>query len=284
VARSRRPARRRPIVTLTTDFGLRDPFAGIMKGVILGICPRAALIDLTHEIRRHDILEAQLALEASQTFFPPATVHLAVVDPGVGGSRRAIAARAGDTYYVGPDNGLFTFALEADWQAVSIESAAHRLSEVSSTFHGRDVFAPAAAHLASGVALDALGPAIADPVRLPIPRSSREGGQVRGEVIGVDRFGNAVTSITGADLAWLGAGPVGIRIGNLLAPVATAYSAASPGSPGAILGSQGRLEIFVRDGSAEALLGLTRGTPLRAQVLEGRGEGGGGGPGSVGFG
>jgi S-adenosylmethionine hydrolase len=284
MARSR-PLTRRAIITLTTDFGLRDPFAGIMKGVILGICPRVSLIDLTHEIRRHDILGAQLALEASHAFFPPATVHLAVVDPGVGGPRRAIAVRSGDTYYVGPDNGLFTFALEADWQAVSIESAQHRLSEVSSTFHGRDVFAPAAAHLASGVALDVLGPAIADPVRLPIPRSRREGGHVRGEVIGVDRFGNAVTSITRADLAWLGAGPVGVRIGDLLlAPVATAYSTASRGSPGAILGSQGRLEIFVRDGSAEALLGLTRGTPLRAHVLEGPGGGREGGSGSVGLG
>jgi S-adenosyl-L-methionine hydrolase (adenosine-forming) len=260
------PGKRR-VITMTTDFGLRDPFAGVMKGVILGICPEAIVVDLTHQVRRHDVLEAQLALEAAHRFFPSGTVHLAVIDPGVGSRRRALAVGSRGQYYVGPDNGLFTFALEGDWRAVSIESTRHRLAEMSSTFHGRDVFAPAAAHLASGVTLAALGPTVADPVRVEIPRARREGGHVWGEVIGTDHFGNAITSITRADLAWLGPGPASVWVADVaLAPVA-AYSEARKGSPGAILGSQDRLEIFVREGNAEAVLGLSRGTPVRASSL-----------------
>jgi S-adenosyl-L-methionine hydrolase (adenosine-forming) len=259
--------RKRPVVTLTTDFGLRDPFAGVMKGVIVGICPEATVVDLSHAVRRHDVLEAQLVLEAAHRFFPSATVHLAVVDPGVGSRRRALAVESGGQYYVGPDNGIFTFALEGDWRAVSIESADHRLAEVSSTFHGRDVFAPVAAHLASGLALEALGPAVADPIRMEIPRATREGGQVCGVVIGTDHFGNATTSVSTADLAWLGPGPVGVLVGEVLLSLVPAYSEVGEGAPGAILGSQGRLEIFVREGSAQAVLGLARGTPVRAARL-----------------
>src|SRR5262245_46028860 len=128
---------RPPLVTLTTDFGLRDSFAGTMKGVILGACPDAVVVDLTHDVQRHDILEAQLALEAAHRFFPADTVHLAVVDPGVGGPRRALAVRAGGQWYVGPDNGLFTFALSGDWRAVSIATAPRRSRAMSATFHGR---------------------------------------------------------------------------------------------------------------------------------------------------
>jgi S-adenosyl-L-methionine hydrolase (adenosine-forming) len=194
-------------------------------------------------------------------------VHLAVVDPGVGSRRRALAVSAGGYYYVGPDNGVLTFALEGDWRAVSIESARHRLAEVSSTFHGRDVFAPAAAHLACGVALEALGPTVTDPIRMEIPRATRSGREVLGEVVGADGFGNAVTSITAADLAWLGPGRVAVRVGDVPVSLLAAYSEAGEGAPGAILGSQGRLEIFVREGSARAVLALARGTPVRASRL-----------------
>lgn len=236
-----------------------------MKGVILGLCPEAVVVDLTHEVPRHDILAGQLALQAAHPFFPPGTVHVGVVDPGVGGRRRVLAIRSGGRCHVGPDNGLFTFALVGDWEAVSIESAAHRRPEVSATFHGRDVFAPAAAYLACGGDLGALGPPAPDPVCLEIPRARREGGELVGEVIGADHFGNAVTSVTAGDLASLGPGPVCVRVGGVVlgAPV-EAYSEVVPGAPGSILGSQGRLEIFVREGSAEAILGLTRGTRVRA--------------------
>ena len=171
------------IVTLTTDFGQRDPFVGIVKGVILGICRDAMLFDLTHEIAPIDILEGAFALESACRFFPMGTIHLAVVDPGVGGRRRALALESGGHYFVGPDNGLFSFVLMTDeWSAVAIEAPAYRRSEVSRTFHGRDVFAPAAGHLAAGVPLGHLGPRITDPTRLPIPRCKRTGDEIVGEV------------------------------------------------------------------------------------------------------
>src|SRR5262245_12132019 len=171
------------IVTLTTDFGLRDPFVGIMKGVILGICREATLIDLTHEIAAFDIREGAVAVESAWRFFPIGTIHLAVVDPGVGGRRRALALEAGGHYFVGPDNGLFSFALMRDeWSAVAIEAPAYRRSEVSRTFHGRDIFAPAAGHLAAGVPLQYFGPRITDPIRLPFPRCMRIDDEIVGEV------------------------------------------------------------------------------------------------------
>ncbi|HET8575537.1 MAG TPA: SAM-dependent chlorinase/fluorinase, partial [Methylomirabilota bacterium] len=148
-----------PIITLTTDFGSRDPFVGVMKGVILGICPAARLVDLSHEVSPQDVLEGALMLESSARFFPPGTIHLAVVDPGVGSRRRGLAVSAAGQCFVGPDNGLFTATLEEPgWVAVSLENPAYRLTQVSGTFHGRDIFAPAAAHLACGVALERLGP------------------------------------------------------------------------------------------------------------------------------
>src|SRR5262245_21279212 len=183
---SERPMPRAPIITLTTDFGLRDPFVGIVKGVILGICREALLDDLTHSVAAQDILEGRLALESAWHFFPEGSIHLAVVDPGVGSGRRAIAMRAGGHYFVGPDNGLFTFALETQgWSAFGIEAPTYRLPAVSQTFHGRDIFAPAAAHLAAGVALERLGPPVLDPVRLPFPTARLEGDELVGGVIGM---------------------------------------------------------------------------------------------------
>ena len=154
------------IVTLTTDFGLRDAYVAEMKGVMLGIAHAARqslqLVDVTHEIERHDITEGALALEAAAPFFPAGTVHLAVVDPGVGTARRGVALMAGDQVFVGPDNGLFTPFLRGDgWRAFDLEAPDYRLRVVSRTFHGRDVFAPAAAHLALGVDAGRLGPPIA---------------------------------------------------------------------------------------------------------------------------
>jgi hypothetical protein len=255
-----------PIITLTTDFGTRDPWVGIMKGVILGICPGACLVDLSHDIAPQDVLEGALCLEAAAGFFPSGTIHLAVVDPGVGSSRRPLALRAAGQCYVGPDNGLWSLVFERVVAVEAVELAAreYRLPAVSRTFHGRDLFAPAAAHLASGVPLERLGPAVNDPVRLTLPPVCREGGLIVGEVIGADRFGNLLTTVTEEDLAGLDAprGLVveigGIRVG---APV-SAYSDALPGGPGAVVGSTGRLEIFVREGSAELTLGLGRGAPV----------------------
>jgi S-adenosyl-L-methionine hydrolase (adenosine-forming) len=260
----------RPIITLTTDFGLREPFVGIMKGVILGICREARLVDLTHEVAPHDVLEAALALESASRFFPRGSIHLAVVDPGVGSERRALALETGGHFFVGPDNGLFTFALLADgWSAVSVEAPAYRLPEVSQTFHGRDVFAPAAAHLASGVPLRHLGPALSDPVRLALPLAWKEGDEIVGEVIGCDRFGNLVTSVTAermGELATNGLFTVEVA-GRELGPVATSYSAGASGVPAAIMGSAGRLEVFVRNASARATLGVGPGARVRVRKV-----------------
>jgi S-adenosylmethionine hydrolase len=254
------------LITLTTDFGLRDPFVGIMKGVMLSICPSARLVDLTHEIPPQDILSAGLALEAAAPFFPAGTVHLAVVDPGVGTGRRAIAIRAGRSLLVGPDNGLFTFALEGPgWTAVSLTAPEYRLAEVSRTFHGRDVFAPAAAYLASGVPLERLGPVVSDLERLRRPECRLVGGELVGEVLDADRFGNLLTSIPAARLVEIrGPGPVALEVaGRRLRGPVGAYAEGGEGEPAVIVGSTGFLEIFVKAGSARDHLGARRGTIVR---------------------
>lgn len=254
------------LITLTTDFGLRDPFVGIMKGVVLSICPSARLVDLTHEIPPQDVLAGGLALEAAVPFFPSGTVHLGVVDPGVGTARRAIAIRAGGTYLVGPDNGLFTFALEGHgWSAVSLAAPEYRLAEVSRTFHGRDIFAPAAAYLASGVPLERLGPPVSDPARLRLPGCRLEDGGLVGEVLDADRFGNLLTSIPAARLVDVpGVGEVWLEVaGRHLPGPVNAYDEGRDGEPAVIVGSTGRLEIFVRAGSARDHLGARRGTIVR---------------------
>jgi hypothetical protein len=256
-----------PIITLTTDFGTRDPWVGIMKGVMLGICPEARLVDISHDIAPQDVLEGALCLEAAAGFFPAGTIHLAVVDPGVGSSRRPLALRAGGQCYVGPDNGLLSLVLHADGQhieAVELTRQEYRLSATSQTFHGRDIFAPAAAHLASGVPLERLGPAVTDPVKLVVPVARHDNGRVLGEVIGADRFGNLLTSVTERDLAAFERPEAlvveigGVRVGALV----SAYSDARSGGRGAVVGSTGRLEVFVRDGNAQAALGLGRGAPV----------------------
>lgn len=255
-----------PIITLTTDFGTRDPWVGIMKGVILGICPGARLVDLSHDIAPQDVLEGALCLEAAASFFPSGTIHLAVVDPGVGGSRRPLALRAGEQCYVGPDNGLLSLVFEGGegMDAVELTAREYQLSPTSRTFHGRDIFAPAAAYLASGVALTRLGPPVIDPVRLIVPSTRHENGLILGEVIGADRFGNLLTSVTERDLATLGGSRAmvvevgGVEVG---APV-SAYTEAPPGGMGVVVGSTGRLEVFVREGSARSALGIGRGAPV----------------------
>jgi len=254
------------LITLTTDFGLRDPFVGIMKGVMLSICPSARLVDLTHEIPPQDVLAGGLALEAAAPFFPAGTVHLAVVDPGVGTGRRAIAIRAGGAFLVGPDNGLFTFALDgAGWTAVSLTAPEYHLADVSRTFHGRDIFAPAAAYLASGVPLERLGPKVSDPERLRRPGCRVEGGELVGEVLDADRFGNLLTSIPAARLVEVpGAGQLVVEVaGHRLRGPVGAYDEGPDGQPAVIVGSTGCLEIFVKAGSARDHLAARRGTIVR---------------------
>jgi S-adenosyl-L-methionine hydrolase (adenosine-forming) len=254
------------LVTLTTDFGLRDAYVAEMKGVMLGIARTAGqslqLVDVTHEVERHDITEGALALEAAAPFFPPGTVHLAVVDPGVGTARRGVAVAADGHLFVGPDNGLFTPFLAAQaWRAFEIAEADYRLPRVSRTFHGRDLFAPAAAHLAFGLDPGRLGPAVTDPVRLAWPEVRAVAGAIAGAVVHTDRFGNLITSIHGRSLDLLQVGLV-IRVGGREVPLVGTYGDLPVGRPGALVGSGGRLEIAVREGSATVVLRARRGTPV----------------------
>lgn len=256
------PVKPAPLVALTTDFGTEDPYVGVMKGVLLGICPHARLVDVTHGIPPQDVVAGRLALEAAVPYFPAGTIHLAVVDPGVGTGRAAIAVRTPRAVFVGPDNGLFSFLAEADLLEVRrIENRDYVLHPVSRTFHGRDVFAPAAAHLAAGVALSRLGTPVSAPNRLPLPTARTvEGGAVVGEVLTFDHFGNAVTSVRSADLP-----PDACRVvvAGRTCPLVSTYAAVADGEPLGLVGSTGRLEVSVRGGSARRELGLRRGTAVR---------------------
>jgi hypothetical protein len=251
------------VVTLLTDFGSRDPFVGLMKGVALAIAPAARLVDLGHECDAYDVGAAAFWLGRGHGYFPPGTVHLAVVDPGVGSPRRAVAAVAGGHAFVGPDNGLLAEALAAAGRvdgAVELDAArAGRGGAPSATFHGRDVFAPAAARLAAGAALADLGDPL-DPATLapsPVPAPRPEGGALAGQVVVVDRFGNLITNLpvdegarSGARVRWAG--------GEL--PLRRTYADAAPGAPLALVNSFGVVEIAVRDGHAASALGAGRGT------------------------
>jgi S-adenosylmethionine hydrolase len=242
-------------IALLTDFGLQDHYVGVMKAVIAGIAPDAALIDLSHAVPPQSILAGQRLLEASAPYLPEGTIVLAVVDPGVGGSRRPMALRSGRLTFVGPDNGLFTPWLPGD-AAVELAAPEYRLPRVSSTFHGRDVFAPAAAHLAAGVLLERLGPPLGNPVRLEPPRARTfQDGTIEGEVVYVDHFGNLITNIAGVS-----GGSAQVRGRDL--PLRATYGAVAAGELLSLLGSDGWLEVAVRDGSAALALGIADGEPV----------------------
>jgi len=257
-----------PLITMTTDFGLSDGYVGIMKGVILGIVPDATIVDITHDIQPHAISQAAFVIAAAAPYFPPGTVHLVIVDPGVGSERRAIAVQMKKTFFVAPDNGVLTHVLRpftGDPNPVKIVQLTRRkywLSKVSSTFHGRDVFAPVAAHLAAGVPLNKLGKPIDDPVLLDLPRPrQRADGVLEGHVIYVDRFGNLVTNIPAA---WLG-DSMQWRVevaGRAVERIHVTYADVRRGQLLALIGSSGMLELSVREGSAALMLGAGEGAPV----------------------
>lgn len=230
---------------------------GALKGVVLGINPDARLVDLTHAIPPQDIRRGALALERAYRVFPRGTVHLAVVDPGVGGARRPLAVRADGQVFVGPDNGLLGFLFDRPHAvAVALTSPAFHRVGVSRTFHARDIFAPVAAHCSLGVPLARLGPVVRDPVRLCWPRARREGRRVVGEVLLADRFGNLLTTVTEGDLP--GAPETcQVRVGRRrVGGLVQTYSERPAGTLGALIDSSGRLEVFVRDGNAQGRLGV----------------------------
>lgn len=263
-------------IALLTDFGIRDHYVGVMKGVMRGICPEATFIDITHEVPAQAVRDGALTLRQSYRFFPSGTVFLAVVDPGVGSSRRALLVHAGEYTFVAPDNGVlsYMFAEFESMRAFALENPRLRLQQVSSTFHGRDIFAPAAAYAANGnLELEEFGPAV-DPstlVRLPAPRLELDATTVRGEVTRIDHFGNAITSIgplswlddahlqlaSGTGLPQLNASRARITAGrHQIQGVKHAYHEVSAHEILAQIDSAGFLEIAVNQGSAAQELNL----------------------------
>ena len=258
-----RGVKRRAVVALTTDFGHDDPFVGVMKGVILSICPDAALVDLTHGVPPQDVLAGCLALESAEPFFPPGTIHVAVVDPGVGTDRRSLLVRTDRAFYLAPDNGLLSFLEAGEIREIrSIGNPDYFLHPVSCTFHGRDVFAPAAAHLAGGAPPTSFGPRLSGMARLSIPGATPLAFGVAGEVLAFDRFGNALTSIRARDLP---ADSRAVWAGGKELPLAPTYDAVPPGAPLGLVGSSGRLEISISRGSARDSLGLRKGDPVQVR-------------------
>ncbi|MBI4774643.1 MAG: SAM-dependent chlorinase/fluorinase [Deltaproteobacteria bacterium] len=246
-----------PIVTLTTDFGTSDGYVGAMKGVILSIHARVNVVDITHEIPPQDIMCGAMAIETASAFFPEHAVHVAVVDPGVGSERKPIGIRTESGIFVGPDNGLFTLAVRAcdSVEIFQLREKRFFLNEVSSTFHGRDVFAPVGAHLAMGAPLEEMGSPLKSMVYLDIPEPAVREGCIRGSIIHIDRFGNLITNISGMHLekAHLRE-PFQVHWGeHTLEGLKTSYSSAPPGSLAALFGSSGRLEISRNSGRADVM-------------------------------
>jgi len=256
-----------PVITLTTDFGHDDPFVGLMKGVILSIAPNARLVDLTHELPPQSVIDAALVLESAVDYFPDHAIHVAVVDPGVGTSRRAIAIETDRYRLVGPDNGIFSAVTRGRARTVELTEDRYFRHPVSHTFHGRDIFAPVAAHLAAGVPLEKLGPAV-EPQTIQLPEPWQVDDDLELHVLRIDRFGNVITDLTEDRYRqWLdetGDGEVICQIGALIIPgISRTYGDVPPGKPLACFGSTGRLEIAVRNGHAAEDLTLDRDAVIR---------------------
>ncbi len=289
------------IITLTTDFGTLDGYVGVMKGVILGINPRATLVDITHEVEPQNVEQGAFLLAAAGPYFPPGTIHLVVVDPGVGTARRPVAVQSGESFFVAPDNGVLSLALGGShfgasqsgetvivpleeavltqasganpFRAVHLDRPGYWLPDVSNTFHGRDIFAPSAAHLSLGVPLEAMGSPIADLIRLnlaarqlnapgavglPLQRPSA----ILGRVIHIDHFGNCITNVPKSMLTPLYFQSTISIAGRSLKGIQRTYSDVERGQPLALVGSTNYLEIAVRDGSAAAQLGIRLGDQI----------------------
>jgi S-adenosyl-L-methionine hydrolase (adenosine-forming) len=251
------------IITLTTDFGTKDGYAAQMKGVILGISPQALLIDVTHDIQPYSVIEGALVLKGVNRYFPKRTIHVGVIDPGVGGARRCIALKADNRFFVGPDNGLFSLIFESatEWEAREITNPACLLPTPHPTFHGRDVFAPAAAHLCTGKPFESVGPTIQDPIRLSLPGPLQTPQGIQGEIIYVDRFGNLTSNIP-EDM--LTRKVRSVEAGNArIAGIHRFFDQVREGEPVALINSFGFLEIAVNKRDAARELALGTGEPVK---------------------
>lgn len=281
----------RQVITLTTDFGLNDPFVGIMKGVILGINPDVHVIDISHNINRHNILEASQTILISYKFFPKETIHVVVVDPGVGSGRRPILVTTGDYYFIGPDNGIFTPIYEdtKSFTVIHLTSKHYFLPMKGSTFHGKDIFAPAAAYLSKGIDIFKLGEEIADYVKIPSIKSTIEDNRtIRGNVITIDIFGNAITNIKKEDIEKLLANssphPSSLRgegkgkevfsrqlkilYKGKVVDMVDYYAEAETLGLSAIINSFGYLEIFAYKGSASESFNINIGDSVNVTLID----------------
>ena len=269
----------RPIVTLTTDFGINDHFVGSVKGVILDIVPEAAIVDISHAVQAYDVLDGALAISQAYSYFPTGTVHMVVVDPGVGTTRRAIIASSDGYHFVAPDNGVLSmvYAKEERVHVRNVTSDHYFRQPVSSTFHGRDVFAPVAAYLAKMVDSHKFGDEIEDYVRFAAPRPKPVAeNRLRAVVLKVDRFGNMITNVTPEDAPELFAGKGGFKIvvGNKeITEIRTAYAEGAQGEVFGILGSMGYLEIVANRAAASQLTGVGKGAEVSIMLGEGAAAG-----------
>jgi S-adenosyl-L-methionine hydrolase (adenosine-forming) len=259
--------RKWPVITLLTDFGLKDPYVASMKGVILSINPRCTLVDITHQVNSHDIKEGAFILGQAYSNFPKGTIHLSVVDPGVGSARKPILIVTPNYFFVGPDNGLFTIALRREKvkQAVVLTNQEFFRSEMSLTFHGRDIFAPVAAYLSMGVKAGSFGPSTKSWHEIPFPDPAMTQEKLTGEIVHVDAFGNLVSNVDRKSLLQFSKGrPFVIKIGKrTIRGLKKGYWEGRKDESMALIGSGDYLEISVREGNAQKLLKVKKGDTIR---------------------
>lgn len=258
------------LITLTTDFGLKDPFVGMMKGVIYNINESAEIVDITHNIDNQDILEGAFVISQSYRYYPTGTIHVVVVDPGVGSSRRPILVNASDHFFLGPDNGVLSFIIKEDPRSNVLEVTTEQyfLKGVSSTFHGRDIFAPVAAWLSKGIEFHHFGHAISDYKGLDIPEIEKGDNSIKGKVIYIDRFGNIITNITPEDIddivkSGIPASNIRTRIAEVeITGIKKYYAEVNKGEPGTIFNSFGLFEIYAYLDDAAKMLNVKKGISI----------------------
>jgi S-adenosylmethionine hydrolase len=255
------------IITLLTDFGTKDGYVGAVKGVIKRINPQAEIVDVTHEVDSYDVLGAAFALNSFYSYFPKGTIHLAVVDPGVGGLRQPISVRTKDFFFVGPDNGIFSFIYRREeiTDIIVISNQKYFLAEPSSTFHARDVFAPVAAYLSLGIKIDEFGSPAKECMKFIIPELESKGKSLKGEIIHIDRFGNLITNIPADFLENKKHAEIRVGKGSIKG-ISRSYFEIKERGLGALIGSSNFLELAVNRGSAQKLLRANVGDPVRINL------------------
>jgi S-adenosylmethionine hydrolase len=257
-----------PVITLTTDYGTSDHLVGVLKGVILTILPTAQIVDISHHVTPYDVLDGALTIVGAYRYFPPRSVHVVVVDPGVGTDRRPILASAEQHYFVAPDNGVLSMVYERDPGVIvrHVTAEHHFRNPVSSTFHGRDIFAPVAAWLAKTYQTEAFGEPITDYTRFTLPKPKASESSLKGVVLRVDVFGNLMTNFTAEDLAAAN-GQINLQVnGKAVNKLIETFAQGAPGEPAILVGSSGFLEIVANKGNAGRLLGASRGAEVTLQI------------------